>query len=254
MDKQIFTYYKAPIIYEATPGEGPVEGGTLVTISGTEFENSGTIKCFFGENVVSARFISFQEIQCYSPPSKFAGFVDLYITIRENQFSKKFKFLYYDRPTVGTMSPTCGPDTGFTQLEIHGHNYVDLGQNKARCVFNNSIYTYATIYSQEVLYCDSPPFMNKMGYSLIGQNGPNGDFYNVSVTLDGGNDLSEVAMLFHYYKQPKVIDVTPDSGPIGGQTPVSIKVTGLTQPHLCDVHVRFANIDVDTKIKGDDTL
>ena len=96
--------------------------------------------------------------------------------------------------------------------------------------------------------------MNKMGYSLIGQNGPNSDFYNVSVTLDGGNDLSEVAVLFHYYKQPKVIDVTPDSGPVGGQTPVSIKVTGLTQPHLCDVQVRFANMDVETKIKGDDTL
>jgi hypothetical protein len=120
VSRQTFTYYKAPIIYETTPSEGPVEGGTLVTISGTEFENSGTIKCYFGSNVVPARYISFQEIQCYSPPAKSAGFVDLYITIRENQNSKKFKFLYYDRPTVATISPSCGPDTGFTQLEIHG--------------------------------------------------------------------------------------------------------------------------------------
>lgn len=70
------------------------------------------------------------------------------------------------------------------------------------CVFNSSIYTNATVFSETLMYCDSPPFRNKQGYSLLGSNGENGDFYYFAITLDGGKVVSDATNKFYYYKQP----------------------------------------------------
>jgi hypothetical protein len=66
--------------------------------------------------------------------------------------------LYYDSPIITNAYPTCGPESGFTQIEVTGKNFVDLGRNTALCIFNETIYTNATVFSENQLYCDSPPF------------------------------------------------------------------------------------------------
>lgn len=47
------------------------------------------------------------------------------------------------------------------------------------CVFNKTTFTNATVMDDTLLYCDSPPYLNAQGYSRIGTNGDNGDFYFV---------------------------------------------------------------------------
>jgi hypothetical protein len=79
--------------------------------------------------------------------------------------------MYYGRPLVTKIEPECGPDSGFTQIEVNGKNFLDLGTSKALCVFNNTIFTNATVFSDTLLYCDSPVFQNSQGYSLMGSNG-----------------------------------------------------------------------------------
>ena len=88
---------------------------------------------------------------------------------------------------MDTIGPLCGPDTGYTQLTVTGKNFVDLGTNKAMCVFNGTIFTNATVMDSNLLYCDSPPFLDHQGYSLMGKNGDLDDFYYVQITLDGGS-------------------------------------------------------------------
>jgi hypothetical protein len=45
-DENIFYYYKPPLLYDLDPREGPVRVATLVSVSGTGFENTGNqIKC-----------------------------------------------------------------------------------------------------------------------------------------------------------------------------------------------------------------
>jgi len=73
---------------------------------------------------------------------------------------------------------------------VTGKNFVDLGRNTALCIFNETIYTNATVFSENQLYCDSPPFENDQGIPLLNKNGPNGNFYNVKVTIDGGRERS----------------------------------------------------------------
>lgn len=92
-------------------------------------------------------------------------------------WSTPVKYLYYDIPTILNIEPTCGPETGYTQIAVHGGGFTDLGRNKAMCVFNRTVYTNATIMSDELMYCDSPALLNIQGYSLL--NGDDTNFYNL---------------------------------------------------------------------------
>lgn len=42
-DEVLFYYYKPPILFDVNPREGPIQGGTLVTVSGTNMEDTGKI-------------------------------------------------------------------------------------------------------------------------------------------------------------------------------------------------------------------
>ncbi len=93
------------------------------------------------------------------------------------------------------------------------------------CVFNRTVFTNATIFSDELMYCDSPPLLNKQGYSLL--NGDDTSFYNLQVTIDGGHMIAGMPQKFNYYQQVIVKDVTPNKGPLRGDTEIKLNVTGL---------------------------
>lgn len=178
-DEVIFYYYKPPILYDVDPREGPVRGGTNITVSGTGFSKTSTIMCKVGGKEVPGRYINAQQIVCEAPKGEKPGYVPLQIAVQPGLWSSAVKYLYYETPVAASISPNCGPDFGYTQIEVTGENFLDLGTNKAMCVFNKTIFTNATIFNENLLYCDSPPFLNGQGYSLLGSNGPYGNFYEV---------------------------------------------------------------------------
>jgi IPT/TIG domain. len=64
-----FQVYDPVNIHSLSPTLGPAHNaGTRVLVSGSNFINSTSILCRFGDQVVPAQFISPEEIQCYSPP------------------------------------------------------------------------------------------------------------------------------------------------------------------------------------------
>ena len=77
---------------------GPVRGGTNVRIVGSNFQDTGEIKCDFGWDIVNATYISDSEIDCVSPVADKAGYVKLRIALRKNLWSSPIKYLYYDSP------------------------------------------------------------------------------------------------------------------------------------------------------------
>ena len=158
-----FYWYKPPNLFSGNPLEGPVTGGTEVTLTGTNFENTTTLQCKFGDNVVPAHYVSESEITCIAPPSSdlTPGTVPLTMSNRDDMWSTPLMYLYYDIPVLDHIDPLCGPETGFTQIAIHGKGFADLGRNKAMCVFNSSIFTNATVMSPNLIYCDSPPLQNE---------------------------------------------------------------------------------------------
>jgi len=67
----------------------------------------------------------------------------------------------------------------------------------------------ATILNPGMMVCDSPPL------DTIRQDKYN--FYNVSVSMDGGF-ITNATGIFRYYKDPIMKDVDPGLGPLTGKT------------------------------------
>lgn len=123
--------------------------------------------------------------------------------------------MYYERPLITDIYPKCGPDYGFTQITVLGKNFLDMGHNKALCVFNKTIFTNATIMQSDVIKCDSPSLINKQGYSMMTNDLI---WYTLEITIDGGRNVEGPAQNFTYYKDPTHLDVVPAGGPVKGGT------------------------------------
>lgn len=121
-------------------------------------------------------------------------------------------YQYFDNPEIlQPLQPSCGPTKGFTQILVRGKNFIEFGFGKAKCVFNNTYYTNATVTDPNTLYCDSPPLD-----SLSGDT-----WYNVSVSLDG-DQVSNSTQNFTYYDDPIIQKLSPWNGPLTGDTIVHI--------------------------------
>lgn len=83
------------------------------------------------------------------------------IALYPGLYSSPVNYLYYQKPEVTGLDPVSGPESGFTQIQVTGKNFVDLGHDQALCVFNNSVYTNATVVSDTEIICDSPSLLNK---------------------------------------------------------------------------------------------
>ena len=87
----------------------------------------------------------------------------------------------------------------------------------------------ATVIDKTTLICDSPPLETT-----------NGDmFYNVSVTLDGGEFISNASAVFKYYKQPSIDKITPWLGPIEGGTVSTVYGKGFNHTNICNFIARY---------------
>jgi len=66
---------------------------------------------------VRGKFNTPTEIECNSPQVVSPGAVRLYITYLgdgQNFQSSSVNYLYYESPVITSVSPACGPHTGFT--------------------------------------------------------------------------------------------------------------------------------------------
>ncbi len=249
-DGNIFYYYRPPFVYDIEPLMGPVSGGTVVHVHGSNFEDTGTIRCKFGENTVPGEYVNVNELTCASPRTDKPGYVTFQVAVHEDDFSSPdlFKYLYYDTPIIKYIEPTCGPERGYTQLIIYGENFIDPGFDMVYCVFNGTIMMNATVYEPNRIKCSSPPVLDRYGVNVNKVA-----FYDVSITLNR-KDLSGPVKRFHYYKEVAVKTVVPSGGPIDGGTLVKLTGRGFRPVCACNVTVRFGTFQVRPVNFTEDTV
>jgi len=203
---------------------------------------------------VPAKRLSSSEIECVSPRVANPGEVDLVVQVYAGLDSASVQFLYYKGPEVKKVEPPCGPLYGYTQIAVTGENFVDLGRDMAMCAFKSEdsgnnyldgshkpiVYTNATIVNQTVLLCDSPSMLNKQGYAVDAE----GAWWDVAVSLDGGNQLSDTVGRFEYYAEPVIKSVVPALGPTYGGTVVTLHGRGFAQNATCKAVIRLGVLEV----------
>lgn len=239
-DGVIFYYYHPPFVFDVDPRMGPVAGGTEVHVHGSNFEDTGKIRCKFGDVIVPGAYININELLCVSPKTDKPGIVPLQVAVHEDDYSSPdvVQFLYYDVPQIHYIDPICGPERGYTQIHIHGQNFIDPGFDMVYCVFNHTIFMNATVLEPNEIRCSSPRVLNRFGV-----NEKNIHFYDVEITLNR-KDMSGPAKRFYYYREASIKSIVPSGGPIEGDTLVKITGKGFKPECACNVTVRFGTFQV----------
>ena len=114
-----FTY--APSVSSISPAAGPLQGGTLVTITGIGF--TGTTSVQSSASTSERSPASPNTITVYSPAG--TGAVDVTVTTTPTAISATSaadQFTYVAAPTIMGISPSSGPLAGGTMVTITGND------------------------------------------------------------------------------------------------------------------------------------
>lgn len=241
-----YYYYRPPKIYDMIPREGPTKGGTHVRIYAAEFKKNKHILCVFDGLKTRAKLISSTEIECVAPKWPQSEQVQVWVIYEEDGNKSKstsLPFLYYETPEVHSIDPPCGPTYGYTQITVKGKNFIDMGLNKAKCIFNGKKQMNVTIIDDQTLKCSSPPLTRSE--SLM----PALDMrHTLEVTLNGA-ETTENHIKFAYYPDPEINKVLDSPrGPVSGGTNSTLVGRGFKHENVCNLKIRYGALEVTPRI------
>jgi hypothetical protein len=198
-----FTYVLIPTVTSVSPNSGATVGGTAVTITGTNFATGATVT-FGGAAATNVVAVSATQITATTPAGS-AGAVTVTVTVGGQSGGLANGFTYVIIPTVTSVSPSGGPTTGGTAVTITGTNFA----TGATVTFGGTAATSVVVVSGTQITATTP----------TGSAGP----VTVTVTLNGQS--GSLANGFIYTLPPTVTGVSPNTGPTGGGTAVTITGT-----------------------------
>ena len=117
-----FTYVASPTVSSVSPNNGPVAGGTAVTITGTNFA-TGTTVTFGGTAATNVMVVSATQITATTPAGS-TGAVTVTVTnpgVPSGSLANGFTYVVI--PTITSISPNSGPIVGGTAVTITGTNF-----------------------------------------------------------------------------------------------------------------------------------
>jgi len=98
---------------------GPAEGGTIVTITGTDFFESDEIRVILGDVMVTATYLSPTKVRFTTPVSKHIGLLKLDVAFNAQQGLSSYggnalEFVVHATSTISSLRPHSGPINGGT--------------------------------------------------------------------------------------------------------------------------------------------
>jgi hypothetical protein len=119
--QQKFTYHVASTVAKVVPALGPSSGGAVVTVFGSNFLNTSTLCCQFGDKLVSATFLNASALTCLTPRSEVQrSVVPLEVSNNGQDFSSRsaVQYKYVPAVAVSSVQPPRGATTGGTVMNI----------------------------------------------------------------------------------------------------------------------------------------
>lgn len=209
-----FKQFMASTITKILPTNGPIRGGTLISISGDHFSSSVLYTCTFGSiHEAPAKFVSQTVIQCASPAVIATGLVEIEVLANTMLLPRMaMSFTYSRLPTVERVVPELGQIGIETLLAISGNDFEDSGS--LTCLFEQASQqwkTKAVRIDSTLIQCASPSQLR-------------GGFYNVRVSVND-QDYSTTSARAQLFIHEELILQTaaPSSGPTTGGSEVAIQ-------------------------------
>lgn len=111
-----FQYTAAVTVAQLVPTSGPVQSATAVLVSGTNFEDSPSLRCMFGDTEAEAHYLSSTLIKCMTPASLLGsgvGAVSVRVSINGVDYvDQGLVFHFKDQAPASAMFPSTAPISG----------------------------------------------------------------------------------------------------------------------------------------------
>eukprot|EP00163_Fabomonas_tropica_P022311 TRINITY_DN3891_c0_g1_i2.p1 TRINITY_DN3891_c0_g1~~TRINITY_DN3891_c0_g1_i2.p1 ORF type:complete len:4052 (-),score=937.52 TRINITY_DN3891_c0_g1_i2:314-12469(-) len=202
-----FTYYLTPTLTSISPDGGPVGGGAVVTLRGTNFWDSTGILCRVGKTEITPIAQTFNPadptILCTIPAG--SGVSDVAVSFNQGHDFTLFGQASFEYHDIMSIYPSQGAAAGSTEVTLSGFGF--HASPTATCRFG-TVVVPATFLTAAQVKCVSPPQAPQwlyVEYSITGQ------YYTNS---QKGN--------FTYFPDPVIQFLEPPSGPSYGGVVITI--------------------------------
>jgi hypothetical protein len=192
----------APVLLTVNPNTGSTFGGDTATAMGQGFTEGSTV--FIARAPQASTFINAAQVRFEAGPGPL-GRHELAVTTGEGQtvwLPDLWEYIL-PPPEVTLVNPDHGPAVGGTLITVTGRNF----QEGARVSVGGATCGNVTVVSPVEVTCVTPPGVDgPAAVEVVNANGR-------SAVLPGG---------YTFVAAPRVVLVTPSSGPIAGGTGISV--------------------------------
>ncbi|MFJ9469880.1 IPT/TIG domain-containing protein [Streptomyces caniferus] len=198
----------APTITSISPAAGTTSGGTLVTITGTNFTGATAVS-IAGTPVTSFQVIDDTHTSAITAPHA-PGTGPVSVTTPGGTATGPVNYTYFTpAPTISGFTPASGSTAGGTQVTITGTGFTGA---TAVSIAGAPAASFQVLNDTTIVAITAPH---------VPGSGP------VSVTTPGGTAVSATNYTY-VTPAPTVTGIFPTSGPAGASTQVVLSGTGLT--------------------------
>ncbi|MGE0543365.1 MAG: IPT/TIG domain-containing protein [Dehalococcoidia bacterium] len=213
-----YTPESLPVVTNVSPDYGSGTGGTLVTITGTNFVNGLQFQTDGGLPFTDASCTSASTCTATTPAmGTLVGEVTTFRTVAVGQTAaaQSNTFTAYGRPVITGLDPTDGPAAGGTVVWISGSTFPGNATYPGplpEVRFGSELATHVNCTRTDGTVC---------GVQTPGGTGT----VPVTITTPGGTS-DPTPLTYTYVPVPTITSISPDSGPRQGDTAVTINGTG----------------------------
>jgi hypothetical protein len=146
---QTYTYNPAPTLTLLNPNNGPAVGLTTCTLTGTNFITGCTVS-WNGGGITTA-FVSATSFTVTIPAGTGGTSVTVFVTNPDLQTTGNLSYTYNLPPTITSLTPTSGPETGGNTVTIAGSAFsnpvtsVTFGASAAAITSENATQIIVTV-------------------------------------------------------------------------------------------------------------
>ena len=189
-----FTFVPAPTITAVSPAQGPVQGGTRITVTGRDFQPGAVLR--IGGSPVMAVTMSGPNTYVGLTPSGPAGAADLELVNADGQRATAV-FTWAAAPSITQVSPETGSTAGGTVVVLRGAGFID----GAQVFFGTQAAVSSVVDSPTQLTATAPA--RAVGVVSI-------------IVRNPDTQQVERPSAFRYVSPPVVTELTPSSGDVRG--------------------------------------
>ena len=225
-----FTFTPTMTIRHLWPTNGPVNGGTSVTVYGSGFlSGESRVLCIFGGDYAQATLATVRsddELSCLSSPhadSTSGGAVKMELTNNGgvDRVASPTNFVYVESIQLTSVNPSQSGEEGGVVVVVAGEHFI--ASPSLSCRFGGQDATPATFMSPTRVSC------------LVPESPAGPRDVSLTVSNNGQDFAGGLSLVFSYLPAFTVIKNEPAVGPVDGGTEVTLTGTGLSEtgPWAC---------------------